>query len=277
MCGSGAVDLRPGRCEERALAYDRTLVQIRERSFLDVLDLAMVVVREYPLTLGLTALAGVLPFAALNAWLLSDVDFPPQVVFYLWMLEVPWATAPLTVVLGGLMFSDRPSVWRVVKTLARSLFSMVVFQFFLRGILVVFPIFYVFVPTRLAFLDEVILLERGRWWKASRRSSEICAYRRADLFAQWLAQLFFGLIFVLAFWAGAGALAQTLIESEATWEPIWADLIGVRTQFAFWVATAFFGVARFFTYIDHRIRLEGWEVRILLLNAGRSMEESRRW
>ena len=60
----------------RVWPIDRTLVQIRERSFLDVLDLALVVVRQRPVTLGLAALAGIAPFAALNAWLTSDPEFP---------------------------------------------------------------------------------------------------------------------------------------------------------------------------------------------------------
>jgi hypothetical protein len=48
------------------MANDRTLVQIRERSYLDLLDLALLVVRHRPRTLGLAAAAGIAPFAALN-------------------------------------------------------------------------------------------------------------------------------------------------------------------------------------------------------------------
>ena len=58
------------------MLYDRTLIQIRERSFLDLLDLSLYVVRARPVVLGLTALAGIAPWAALNYWLLSEPDFP---------------------------------------------------------------------------------------------------------------------------------------------------------------------------------------------------------
>ena len=54
---------------------DQTLIQIRERSFLDLLDLTLVVLRRRPATLGLAAMAGVLPCAAINAWLTSGPDF----------------------------------------------------------------------------------------------------------------------------------------------------------------------------------------------------------
>ena len=157
-----------------------------------MLDLALVVVRQWPLTLGLAALAGIAPFAAFNAWLLSDPEVPVGVLVYLLVLEAPWATAPLTVVLGGLMFGDRPSMGRVVRTLVRSFPSMFLFQFLARGFLMVTFFFYFLVPTRLAFLDEVILLERGKWWSAARRSAALCGQRGGELFGQWLAQLVFG-------------------------------------------------------------------------------------
>ena len=112
----GASHSQPGTSS----TTDRTMVQIRERSYLEVLDLALVVVRQWPATLGMAALAGIAPFAALNARLLSDPEVPPGVFVYLLALEAPWATAPLTVGLGGLMFGERPSVGRVVRTLARS-------------------------------------------------------------------------------------------------------------------------------------------------------------
>ena len=84
--------------------YDHTLIVIRERSFLELLDLGMVVVRDRPTALGLAALAGIAPFAALNFWLLADVDFPRALWPLLLIMEAPLATVPLTIVLGDLMF-----------------------------------------------------------------------------------------------------------------------------------------------------------------------------
>lgn len=257
---------------------DRTMVAIRERSFLDILDLALVVVRRRPVAIGIAATAGIAPFAALNAWLLTEPEFPIGVELYLLMLEAPWATAPLTVVLGGLMFGERPSAVRVLKTLARSSLAMVLYHVVVRGLLIVSVLFYPLIPARLAFLNEVILLERGRWWAVVRRNAALCGHRGGELFGQWLAQIGFGSAFVLAFWLGTGKLIQALTSSELTWdEPDWADLRGLRFQATVWLAVAFFGVARFLTYIDQRIRLEGWEVELRLRSVGRAMEEPRRW
>lgn len=259
------------------MAYEQTLVQIRERSFLEILDLALVVLRRRPFTLGLAALAGAVPFAIFNAWISHERDLPFLGYLFTLALEIPWATAPLTIVLGGLMFAERPTVGRVLKTLIRSFGSMFLFQFLLRGFLLITMVLSPFIPVRMSFLNEVILLERGRWRQALRRSSTLCEPRGGDLLGQALAQFFFGALFVLAFWAGSGALMQALFTSELTWDPTWNDLVGPRFHFAVWVAIEFFGIARFFNYIDQRIRLEGWEVELRLRSVGRALEDSRRW
>lgn len=259
------------------MVYDQTLVQIRERSFLEILDLALVVLRRRPVTIGLAALAGAVPFAIFNAWLTREQNLPFIGYLFLLVLETPWATAPLTIVLGGLMFGERRPVGRVLKTMMQSFVSMVLFQFFLRGFLLVTVVLAPFVPVRMSFLNEVILLERGRWRNALRRSATLCEPRGGDLFGQALAQFFFGTLFVLAFWAGSGALMKALFSSELTWEPTWNDLVGPRFHFAIWVAIEFFGIARFFNYIDQRIRLEGWEVELRLRSVGRALEDARQW
>jgi hypothetical protein len=259
------------------LAYERTLIQIRERGFLDLLDLALVVVRSRPATLGLAAAAGIAPFAALNAWLTSDPEFPPVLLFPLILMEAPWATAPLTVVLGRLMFGMRPSAGRVLATLGRSLPAMLLFQGLVRGLLMMTGVLYALVPARLAFANEVILLERQRWPVVG-RCGQLSDDRGGEFFARWLAQLAFGGLFVVAFWLGTGSLSHALIGRELTWdEPGWGDLYGARAQGAVWLAVAFFAVARFLMYIDQRIRLEGWEVELRLTDVGRALEESRPW
>lgn len=260
------------------MAFERTLIQIRERSSFDVLDLALVVVRRHPRQLGLAAMAGIAPFAALNAWLTTDPDFPIAWFAVLLLLEAPWATAPLTAMLGDLMFGQRTTARRVLGRLVRSLPALIVHQFLLRGLLMTTVILYPSIPTRLAFLNEVILLERDRWSKAIRRSTQLCARRGGDLFAQWLAQLACGAVFLACFWCGTGAALTALTTSEMTWEqPGWGDLYGVRAQCALWVAIAFFTIVRFLTYIDRRIRNEGWEIELRMMDVGRTMEEAREW
>jgi hypothetical protein len=253
--------------------YDRTLIQIRERSFFDLLDLTVVLLRERPVTLGLTALAGALPFAALNLWLLSDPAFPRVGWVVLLVLEAPWATAPLTVVLGDLMFGLKPTVSKALRRLLVGLPTLVLTQLCLRGILLVTVVGCPLIPSQLAFLDEVILLERMRGLKALNRVRELARGFDGELFTRWIGQVALGLFFAVSFWMGAETIISTLIGDELTWyRPGLSDLGGLLFQVAIWIAIAFFGVFRFLSYIDRRIRLEGWELELRLKAAGRVLE-----
>src|SRR3954453_1477713 len=112
----------PAQGSERggAMAQDPTLIQIRERSYLDLLDLSLLVVRSRPRTLALAAMAGIAPFAILNVWVLSDPDVPRWIWPLLLFFEAPWATAPLTLVLGGLMFGQPPGPGAILGRILRA-------------------------------------------------------------------------------------------------------------------------------------------------------------
>jgi hypothetical protein len=203
----------------------------------------------------------------------------PVLLLWLIALEAPLATAPLTVLLGGLMFGERPGVGRILGTVARALPALLLFQGLVRGVLVLIWFLSPVIPARLGFLGEVILLERGRWASALRRSGVLSGDRGGELFGRWLAQVAFGALFVAAFWIASRTAREMLTGGELTWdEPEWTALAGLRTQVGVWIAVAFFTVVRFLTYIDQRIRLEGWEVELRLRAAGAAMrEDSERW
>jgi hypothetical protein len=253
------------------MLYDRTLIQIRERSFLDLLDLSLHVIRAKPVTIGLTAVAGIAPWAALNAWLLADPNFPTIVWMPLLFMEVPWATAPLTLVLGDLMFGRTAKVPRIARTLLVRLPSLIWSQLFLRGILLVFVIV---MPSQYAFLNEVILLEeRKSVFQQIRRARKLTRGCEGEFLMRWLGQLFLGTTFAVCFLMSAKTLGSTLIGNELTWyRPGMSDANGLLFQAAVWIAIAFFGVYRFFSYIDQRIRLEGWELDLRLKAVARGLK-----
>src|SRR5262249_20774305 len=101
------------------MSYGRTLVPIRERSFLNLLDLSFLLIRSQPRRLGLAACAGILPFAIGNAWLFARDDFSTLYALPLLYLEAPWACLPLTLVLGGLIFGQPPSAREIVGRIFR--------------------------------------------------------------------------------------------------------------------------------------------------------------
>jgi hypothetical protein len=255
------------------MLYDRTLIQIRERSFLDLLDLSLYVVRARAIVLTATAIAGIAPWAALNYWLLLDPDFPPFVWMVLLILEAPWATAPLTLVLGDLMFEVPPSVPRILSTMLVCLPALLIGQLLVRGIMLVTFICYPFMPAQYPYLNEVILLERVSPLRQFRRSRMLNRGFEGESFLRWLGQIVLGATFALCFWVSASTIGRTLIGKKLTWaNPGMADLGGGLFQAGVWIAVAFFGVYRFFSYIDRRIRLEGWELDLRLKAVARGLE-----
>ncbi len=273
------------------MATDGTLIQIRERSLYDLLELALVVVRHRPLPLLLAAAAGILPWAVLNSLLTSEEPEFGYGHYLLLAMEVPWATAPLTVMLGGLMFGDRPRARRIIVTLFRALPSLLVYQGLMRAFLLLFLLPSALLPSKLAFLNEVTLLERGRFRSIPGRSWRLSGERAGDLFFQWVAYCAFAVGFVVAFrFASERALAilfgqpdqdgYFLFNQETPAQSIYHWLFDVHAwtaHLAIWLVVAFGAVVRFLTYIDRRIRLEGWEVELRLRMVGASMENSDRW
>jgi hypothetical protein len=256
---------------------DRTLVQFRERSFLDILDLALIVIRNRPGPLVIAACAGIAPFFLLNYLLAGQLTHQWHYWALVLFMEAPWATAPLTIVMGGLMFGRHSSVSRVVTHLAAALPALVLTQLILRGLLTVTLVLIPLIPNRLRFVDEVILLEKSGGFKAMRRCGQLRGNRPGDTFGQWIGMILLGGVFTLCFWVGSGAIFSALVRSELTWDrPAATTASLLRLQLGAWIAIAFFAVARFLLYIDQRVRLEGWELKLRLEGMGRRLEEARR-
>jgi hypothetical protein len=255
------------------LAIERTLVLIRERPMIDLLDLSLVVLRKRPFALGLTALLGIAPFWAFNVWLFQAMrDGNTFFALTIWMIEAPFAAAPLTLMLGGLMFGQKPSLGRLVGSLLRGSFGLIAVQGFVRYLL-----FFV-IPFRMLFANEILLLERGKWWKILGRGGDLASGRSGELVLLWLSQLILTYVFACLFFIGVTLIKDALFVEEMTWElPDETSFDSWRFQLPIWISVAFFAVVGFLTYIDQRIRLEGWEIELRLREVGQALEEARRW
>ena len=255
------------------MATDRTLISIRERPQVDLFDLALAVIRRRPGPLALATLGGVAPFAALNAWAFAHAGAGAGGLGLLlpWV-EAPLATAPLTVVLGALMFGRRESARGVARQVARALPTLLLTAGLLRFV----PLYWI--PPRLAFGNEMILLERSGVGKLWRRGASLVGGRDGDLFLLTLLQGPAAWTFAVAAYLGIGRLARVVLSEQPTWDmPEGSALASSAFQAPVWAALAFLAVVRFLTYIDQRIRLEGWEVELRLRAAGAAMVEGRRW
>ena len=274
------------------MQFDKTRIAIRERDLFDLLDLALHMVRTHWLSLLVASLVGVAPFALLNYWLLAELTFVEE-QDYAWyafrmvllvLFEAPLAAVPVTLLLGQAMFSERFAVARIARQAIASLPHLFIYQLLIRGLLMPQALFWEtfdrnwtalmwayfiawFVPfTYWPYINEVILLERNplrsgkshlSTWKRSRVLHQ--GYY-GDLFARLLGcaviAAALGTALWLALWYVRGLFAETN-DFDSTMYTIYLPV-------ALWIVAAFFNVVRFLSYLDLRIRREGWEVELML-------------
>ena len=260
------------------MQLDKTRIAIRERSFPDILDLALHVIRRYAPALAVAFVAGVLPLALLNHWLLSDylndfdIDDAPSGWYFYFLLvlliwETPLATAPITLYLGQALFSEQPGAGRLFKDLLASLPQLILFQVVLRGLLSCTPFTWPVLFLVWPYLNEIILLERNPWRKrgpygtsTATRSSNMHARNRGELFNRWLGALVIGAGLI-----GAVAITCWYLRMLLAYEMrVDRTMYTVYLQGAIWLVVGYFAVVRFLSYLDLRIRTEGWEVELIM-------------
>ena len=263
------------------MQFDQQRIAVRERTIVEIFDLALAVVRERGFALLKAFVAGALPFMLFNGLLLHGLidtnrydseDGEAQIGYlYLMLLivvfETPLATAPLTIYLGQTMFQDRPTGRQVAADFWRALPQLLWYQFFLRG-LWCFMQFTAIVPYWWApYLNEIILLEKNplrarshRGVSTSIRSNLLHGASRGMLFGRWLVSVLCGTVMVFALffaiWSILSKLAGHWLSDEVAYLVLW--------PVALWSVLGFFAVVRFLAYLDLRIRHEGWEVELLM-------------
>ncbi len=248
---------------------DAATVVLRQRTPVEIVDLALLVCRRHWLAIPFLAVAGALPWALLDAWLVSgsapsvDEDaawarwFPYMLLV---AAQVPVATAPLTAFLGQALFDHRPDAGRALLT-AWKRTPVLLVAGVLRGLFALVP------PVLLAWpshLVEALVLEGQGFTAAWRRAG---ALRGADTGA--------GPVLMLL---GIPVLAGAVVLVVGTLEAVLGLLIHAdpwqveqwtsaadpgaspAVQVAVWAAVAYLGVVRFFAYIDLRTRAEGWAI-----------------
>lgn len=264
-----------------SMQFDQQRIAVRERTIVEIFDLALAVVRERGMTLLNVFLAGALPAMLFNGLLLNamfdlkneDGESGGDQLGYLYCMlmlvvfETPLATAPLTIFLGQTMFQDRPTGRQVAGDFWRALPQLFWYQFFLRGCWC-FLQFTAVGPYWLSpYLNEIILLEKNplrpklqRGVTTSIRSGLLHGASRGMLFGRWLGSLLCGIVMAfalyLALWTILSKLAGHWLSDKVAYLFLW--------PIALWSVIGFFAVVRFLAYLDLRIRHEGWEVELLM-------------
>jgi len=279
---------------------DKTRIAVRERGVLDTLDLSLHVMRVYAVPLLVTMATGVLPLMLINhlliGWMLQDVDNVWEApVRYLWhmialiFLEAPLASIFATAYLGQAVFLDRPRfrdvVWDVWRLAPRIFWC----QILVRGVgpawLLLLavdrgsefdPTLEVFLPVLLIlysialrafrpYLNEIVLLERNPL--VSRDKTQITVGRRShmlhgpasgDLFTRWFASAWIGALLAAGTY-GTFLFVSGVLSND--WGQGPGMLLGALPA-AIWLTAMYLTVFRFLSYLDLRIRQEGWEVEL---------------
>ncbi|MBI3840139.1 MAG: hypothetical protein HY288_19630 [Planctomycetia bacterium] len=256
------------------MQLDQARIAIRERSWLDNLDLALQVIRAHGAAVATSSAVGIVPMFLVNVlvtkWWHRDFEEDTRGGYWfllsiLVMIEAPLATAPLTLYLGRALFVDKPAPRETARDFVSCLPQLLLLQFFLRILLIV-PVLTWIIPYALwPFLNEVILLERnplvGREARLStlKRNSSLHRSGSGDFLLRAIAALALAGLLL-----GALVLTQDfLLENLFGFHPGWNTQI-VTLQLALWLVVIYFAVARFLSYLDQRIRDEGWEVELQL-------------
>ncbi len=256
---------------------DQNRIVIRQRSFVDILDLALRVIRAHAGPLGLSLAVGIVPMALLNAWLLFDYREPDFAygypATYMWLMtllvvwQMPLATAPATLYLGKALFVGRPEARAITRDFAESLPQLIIYQVILRGLLTLPIITCVLLFGAWPYLNEILLLERNPFRaKTARRistwhrSRALHSGQWGDLFGRSLGSLAVGGLLFASMWCSIWIVSGILL---AEWE--WSQsMFTVYFPLALWVVVGFFCVVRFLCYLDLRIGREGWEVELAM-------------
>jgi hypothetical protein len=248
------------------MELDRQRITIRERGYVDILDLALRVIREFGWPLIGTFCLGVAPMLVLNQWLLSgyesdSLDSEASIQQVIWMLmliifEAPLATAPATLYLGQSMFQEHARLREVLKSFRDSLTQLVLYQIFLR------PLCF-----RWTYLNEVILLDRNPIRRKSPQGRSTWSRARTvhrgeggDLFGRAFVSFGVGLLLFVAIWASLNALS-TLFAGRLEWSQAMETFC---LPLSLWIVICYFAVVRFLGYLDLRIRREGWELELAM-------------
>ena len=284
------------------MQLDRTTIAIRERGLLDTLDLSLHVLRIYGLPLIAAMALGVIPLMLVNhlllGWMTEPVDeemfFPFRFVWHMSVqvfLQTQLASVFATAYLGESVFQERPQlreiVVKVVKMAPRIVWCQLLmrgiapallvllaierygqFDFFLEGFtLAVLVIFAAAMRAFRPFMNEIVLLERNPLTSRNRqvmtvgkRSSMLHGPSSGDLLFRWCGAALICICLMLSIYG-------TFLFISGVFLHDWTQnsfMVQFCLPLAMWITALYFTVVRFLTYLDVRIRQEGWEVELRL-------------
>ncbi len=307
------------------MQLDDTLITVRSRSNYELIDLTIILCRNFFSRYLVLALIGWTPWLLMDFLLLlpasgvSIQDIESIILFdqaslhlrflflfsILFVMQAPVAMMPLTFSLGQEMFRVRPTYTEamrsyfsspMLKVLSQGIKRNVFLSMILVGISVYSGDLYpfieffllpicVFLPTMLVrstrpFAPEILMLEQGDKSTAAKESflERSRGYKRRMKSLHRLLTSELTVRFIL------GSAAVVILTSLAIGAILWfLQFVGPNLSWTWlhslilvptiYVLTSIFAtVFRFVSYIDARILLEGWEVRVRFMSEAEKLK-----
>jgi hypothetical protein len=236
-------------------------LELRERSILDVLDLAVRFMSAHAKKYA--ALAGLVVVPGLVVSWISIVALGPLSAWGVALALGLAAQVPFTLLASRLVFEDEVPLRAVLAdatgALGRTGLARFIQVFFvaLGASLFGFPAFWP--ATTLFFVPEVVILERASASETISRANQVGAQRRGETLLAVLLLLGLEIAFLyLAELAGRAVFVDFL---QVT--PGWVSgLPGRPLAIAgYWLFVPYRATARFLLYVNVRTREEGWDVQ----------------
>lgn len=253
---------------------ENTNVFIRKRSVGEVLNLALLMIARYLQPMLFASILALpvclLPWCVFYVmaqiepqWvtmLYDEFDMPDKWMLYLAfstlvvLILEPLITAPLTLLMGQLVFGGKPDWPRLRREYLESLPQIFYYRFLWR-----------LTTFRWAFCPEVILLERNPWIASAKSGKRSTSQRCKDIYwrdyesvFRHFTAFFWVLALLVSGMAGVSSLRMLMIGHSDKYELpafflfYWPSLLTA--------AILYLCVVRFLAYLDFRIRSEGWDL-----------------
>ncbi len=243
--------------------------RLRPRSMFEVMDLALLAIRQQLMSYGLICVSLGVPLMIINWALVTLLEWDVVVSVLLLILEAPILSVPLVIYTADLVFEVDPQAVSALKRAWRAYPQLFLEFFIIRPILYVIPLGFLIYQFRYRFSIETGLLEQLK----SRKKRERMRFLQAhDLHGTGLTVTLYFVAFVSALGAmyTYAWMLGTILGDFAFGQ---LDLPMPNLVLIHLVATmliSYWYVVFFFDYIDVRTTREGWDLSLELRMAGQS-------